>query len=122
MSARHTEFQSCVALMTWWSFYARLNKLYEGLLFHCPNASPGGIKYRVNNKRMGVRSGTPDYMLAVPRGVYHGAFIEMKSADGRLSPEQETTLEKLREQGYATSICYSTDEARTFIEAYLKQP
>lgn len=117
---RYTEFHSCVALATWWTFYARINKLYEGLLFHIPNQSPGGVKYRANNKRMGVRSGTPDYLLAVPRHGKHGLFIEMKAADGRLSPEQKVAQEKLANEGYMVITCYSTDSARSEIESYLK--
>lgn len=117
---RYNEFHSCVALATWWTFYARINKLYEGLLFHIPNQSPGGVKYRANNKRMGVRSGTPDYMLAVPRDGFHGLFIEMKAADGRLSDEQKKAQIALAEQNFLVKTCYSTDEARAAIEGYLK--
>lgn len=119
---RYTEFQSCCALMEWWAFYSRINKFYEGLLFHCPNQSVGGVKHGRNLQRMGVRKGQPDYMLAIPRGGFHGMFIEMKSADGRLSPEQKVALEKLAGQGYCVASFYSTDEARNGIEAYLKQP
>jgi|SRR6478736_9758803 len=121
MSSRYPEFQSCCALMVWWTFFSRVSKIPEQLLFHCPNQSPGGIKYRANNKRMGVRSGTPDYMLAVPRGKHHGLFVEMKSTDGVVSEEQAKTLALLKAQGYATEVCYSTDSARSTIESYLKQ-
>lgn len=117
---RYNEFHSCVALATWWTFYARINKLYEGLLFHIPNQSPGGVKYRANNKRMGVRSGTPDYLLAVPRAGFHGLFVEMKAEDGKLSPEQKIAQSELAKQGYAVTTCYSTDKAREAIESYLK--
>jgi hypothetical protein len=117
---RATEFHACCALVEWWTYACRAYKVPEQTLFHCPNASPGSIKYRVNNKRMGVRSGTPDYFLAVARGPYHGMFIEMKGPDGRPSPEQVETLRILGLQGYATVLCYSTDAARTAIENYLK--
>lgn len=117
---RYNEFHSCVALATWWAFYARINKLDERLLFHIPNQSATDVKYRANNKRMGVRAGTPDYMLAVPQGQYHGAFIEMKAPDGRVSDEQKAIGQALAAQGYKVTICYSTDEARQAIEAYLK--
>lgn len=70
---------------------------------------------------MGVRAGTPDYMLAVARGNSHGLFIEMKSEDGRASPEQKETMHNLATQGYTVILCHSTDSARTAIETYLKQ-
>ncbi len=120
MAKRYNEFHSCVALNTWWLFFARLNKLHEGLLFHIPNQSPGGIKYRANNKRMGVRAGTPDYFLSVPRKNFHGLYIEMKAADGKLSDSQKETQISLAQQGYLVTTCYSTDEARRIIEQYIK--
>jgi len=88
---------------------------------HIANQSAGGVKNGVNLKRMGVRSGTPDYFLAVPRGGKHGLWIEMKAQDGRIRPEQRVAIEELAKQFYQTEICYSTDEARGFIESYLKQ-
>lgn len=118
--ARHTEFQSCCALMQWWTFYARINKIPEFLLLHIANQSAGGVRNGVNLKRMGVRQGTPDYLLAVARKGKHGLWIEMKSADGRIRPEQTIALEELAKQGYETALCRSTDEARTVIELYLK--
>jgi hypothetical protein len=116
---RYNEFKSCTALMEWWAFYSRINKIPEHLLFHCPNATPGSIKYRANNKRMGVRAGTPDYVLAMARGKHHGLFIEMKSPEGRPSPAQTQFMQDLTAQGYCIGLCYGMDPARRLIESYL---
>ena len=116
---RYVEFQSCCALVKWWCFYSRINKIHEGLLFHCPNQSVGGARHGRNLKLMGVRSGTPDYVLAIARGGWHGMFMEMKSPDGRLRPEQKEMGEKLAEQGYKVVVCRSADEARREIEGYV---
>lgn len=118
--ARHNEFQSCCALVTWWAFYSRINKIPEFLLLHIANQSAGGVRNGMNLKRMGVRAGTPDYLLAVPRGGKAGLWLEMKSDIGRVRPEQEIALHKLREYGYDAVVCRSTDQARTLIEEYLK--
>ena len=70
---------------------------------------------------MGVRAGVPDVCLPVPRGKYHGLYIEMKRADGgRLRPDQEGWLEALREQGYRAEVCHGFDAARLVITEYLK--
>lgn len=117
---RFIEFKSCCALIKWWGFACRMYKVPEQLLFHVPNQAAGGPRRGANLKAMGVRAGTPDYMLAVPRKGVHGLFMEMKAPDGKVTEEQEIALHKLREQGYATEVCYSTDAARNAIELYLK--
>ena len=118
---RYTEFQSCIGMVKWWAFYSRINKLPEHLLFHCPNQSMGGPRHGHNLKLMGVRAGTPDYMLAVARGPYHGMFLEIKSLDGRVSPEQKETMLNLTNQGYLVVLCRGAEEARLQIEAYLSK-
>jgi hypothetical protein len=117
---RYTEFQNCCALAKWWAFACRMYKVPEASLMHVPSASATSIKYRVNNAKMGVRAGTPDYFLAVARGGKHGLWIEMKSADGRASPEQKAAQQMFQELGYDSCICHSTDAARSVIESYLK--
>ena len=118
---RYNEFKSCCALITWWSYYSRINKIPEILLLHIPNQAAGGPRRGANLKAMGVRKGCPDYLLAIPRGKHHGLFIEQKAPDGKPTPEQTVFLYQLQAHGYAAAICYSTDAARTAIESYLKQ-
>ena len=117
--ARHLEFKSCCAVILWWGFYSRINKIPENLLMHIPNGGNVGARNGKNLKAMGVRAGTPDYFLAHPNNGYHGLWIEMKTADGRVSPEQKTAIEVLGKQGYLAVVCRSTDEARLTIEQYL---
>ncbi len=117
---KYNEFKSCCALNTWWIFYSRVNKIPEHLFMHIANQSAGGARHGRNLKNMGVRSGIPDYLLAMPRGTYHGLWIEQKTEDGRVRPEQKIAMQDLQSQGYAVAVCRSTDEARTIIESYLK--
>lgn len=119
--ANYTEFKSCLALAKWWAFFSRCSKIPERLLFHIPNASATSVQHRANNVRMGVRAGVPDYFLAVPRGIKHGLFVEMKKAKGRIYPEQIAFHQDLQAQGYSVAVCYSTAEAMAAIEFYLKQ-
>jgi hypothetical protein len=63
----------------------------------------------------------PDIVLAVPRGKYHGLFIEMKKRiGGRVAPEQSAWLKRLMAQGYACRVSLGWGDARETIMAYLK--
>ena len=117
--AKYTEFKACCALLRWWDFYSRVSKIPTNLLFHCPNQSAGGRVNGANLKAMGVRSGQPDYMLAIARGLHHGLFIEMKSDVGVVSPDQKRVMQTLTIEGYMVTVCRSSDEARRTIESYL---
>lgn len=89
-------------------------------LFHIPN---GGQRHKVVAAKLvgqGVRPGVPDLCLPVPRGGWHGLWIEMKSATGRTSPEQREWLEFLALQGYATAVCRGWFAARDVLLAYLE--
>lgn len=62
-------------------------------------------------KAEGVRKGVPDIFCAMPHGPFHGLYIEMKSAEGRVSEEQSKWLDESRALGYAGAVCRSADEA-----------
>lgn len=120
MKPRQNEFRSCVALLKWWQYFCRTKKLPESLLYHIPNASVGGARRGAMLKAMGVRKGIPDYCLAIARGGFHGLYLEMKTVDGRISPEQKILGHQLREQGYDVRFSFSTSDAMRIIEDYLK--
>lgn len=120
MTAKAYEDTEQIALFDW-AMIQRCKYPEIGLMFHVPN---GGFRIPAEARRfqrMGVRAGVPDVFLPVPRGRYHGLFIEMKRADGgRLRPDQEGWLEALREQGYRAEVCHGFDAARLVIIEYLK--
>lgn len=78
-------------------------------------------------KAEGVKRGIADicipfpcgHSFRLPTGCCPGAYIEMKSTTGRVSPEQAEFLEFVKKNHYATKIAYSCDEALAFIEEYL---
>jgi hypothetical protein len=92
-------------------------------LVHIPN---GGARNAVTGARLkaeGTRPGFPDYALFVPRGEFHGLFVELKKRKGgRISPAQDQWLDALRSQGYATVIAYGWEHAASFISSYLLLP
>lgn len=81
---------------------------------------------RIGAMLMGQRSGVWDIWIPYrnqgaifghPQGRFCGLVIEMKSARGALSPEQEDWREFLREQGWACQVYKTwTQAARTLIQ------
>jgi hypothetical protein len=92
------------------------------MLYHIPN---GGARSKATAGRLkaeGVRAGVPDLCLPVPRGPYHGLYIELKRRHGgQVSPAQRDWLNRLRERGYAVSVCRGWEDAAQTIMAYLRQ-
>lgn len=109
-----------VALIKW----ARLQSKSMpelNLLFAIPNGGLRNIKVAQKLKAEGVRAGIPDLMLACPRGVHSGLFIEMKEPKkGKLSAIQKDMCEQLLTAGYRVVVCYGWDSARDTILEYLK--
>jgi hypothetical protein len=70
----------------------------------------------------GLTPGVPDICVPIPRGGYHGLWIEMKFGRNGLSDEQKKFQEFLLGQGYLVSVCYSTQEAIEVMELYLGVP
>ncbi len=114
------EHSEQVSLMQWWALQCRRFGIHEPLLFAIPN---GGQRNIITAKRMkdeGVRSGIPDLFLAVPRGNFHGLFIEMKKPRGGVvSDNQKVCMEMLSTNGYCVTVCHGFIEAKTAITAYL---
>ena len=104
--------------------WARLN---EGahpelkLMFHIPNGGKRGKAEAGRFKAQGVKAGVPDIFLAVPRGAYHGLFIEMKRQQGgKATPEQRQWLQELNGRGYRAVIAKGWEAAREEITQYLE--
>jgi hypothetical protein len=66
------------------------------MLFAIPN---GGARHKAIAGKLraeGVRAGVPDICLPVPRGEYHGLFIELKRPKGgHVSEEQEAWISEV---------------------------
>jgi len=126
-----TEHQEQVALFQW------LGEL-EGampelaMVFPIPNGAKLPFGRNKNGKRFsreamklkaeGLKNGVPDIFAAIPRGTFHGLFIEMKRAKkslSRVSPEQLDMKTALEGMGYRVEICYGWEAARDVILDYL---
>lgn len=90
------------------------------LLFHIPNE---GKRSYVTGNRMrseGLKKGVPDLFLPIPKGRFHGLFIEMKRIKGgKISSEQKAWIRSLNAVGYKAVVAFGWEEASKDIEEYL---
>jgi hypothetical protein len=86
------------------------------------HSSLNGLKRTKNAqgkaKAQGMLSGVPDLFMPVAIGNSKGLYIEMKSAKGRISPEQSKFLKAASDFGYSCFICYSAVDAIDKIKGY----
>lgn len=88
-------------------------------LFSVPNGGSRNVVEAVNLKRQGVRKGISDMMLPLPKGKYHGLFIELKVGKNKPSAEQKEFILYANAVGYCSALCYGHEEAISLIESYL---
>lgn len=89
------------------------------LLFHIKNETTEGAQQVAVDRASGVKKGVPDLCLPVPRGDYHGLYIEMKTQRGKTSDAQGWWGDKLTEQGYFWEVCHGWESAIRVLEWYL---
>lgn len=73
-------------------------------------------------KAAGMKKGFPDISLPVPRGPWHGMYIELKrvgAPPSAVSTDQKKWLADLTEQGYRAIVARGWVEAVEQIETYL---
>ena len=91
------------------------------LLFHIPN---GGSRRKAEAGRFkaeGVKAGVPDICLPVPRGGFHGLYVELKRRQrSKTSETQKDWITRLSEQGYFAVVCRGWNEAAEAITLYLR--
>lgn len=90
------------------------------LMYHIPNEGKRSKTTGAALKRQGLKSGVPDICLPVPRGKYHGLYIEMKYGNNKPTENQRKWLERLSGQGYKVAVCYDWISAAKVIFNYLE--
>ena len=116
---RDLEHPEQVALFNWAALRASARPELR-LLHAIPNFARLRTKREAARRNAeGLKAGVPDLCLPVPRGAFHGLYIEMKSATGKPTPKQRWWLDQLQEQGYRAEVCHGFEEARRVIERYL---
>lgn len=118
MSASEARHQQAVIK---WSQQPTIRERWPelALLHHIKNETAEGAARVASDKAMGVKRGVPDLCLPVPRGGFHGLYIEMKNENGRTSAAQEWWGKQLSAQGYFWGVCRGWKNAVTVLEWYL---
>lgn len=116
-----TEEDEQTALFQWAEWESGVHPELR-LMFHVPNEGKRSMVQAAIMRRMGLKAGVPDICLPVPRGHYHGMFIEMKrQKGGNLGDNQKAWLDALTGQGYYCVICKGWEIAVKEIKAYLSE-
>lgn len=109
------ETAEVVAFFDW----IRLRPKIAPFVFHVANERKCSIQYGRLLKRMGVKAGVSDVIIAIPSNEFHGLFIEMKHGKNKATSAQLEFLANMKEKGYATAICYGATKAIKTLEDYL---
>lgn len=121
--SRHAEStlqQHCVAWFRW-----QYRKKYR-LLFAIPNGAflQGDARQRAMRwamlEREGANKGTADLLLSIPRGRYHGLYIEMKTPNGRQTPDQKEFEQAVLDEGYGYVMPRTLEEFQRVVKSYLE--
>lgn len=87
---------------------------------HVPNEGKRTKSYGAAMKRAGMRKGFPDLFIPLPRGEYHGLFIEMKHGKNNATDEQIYWLRLLSYNGYKVAIAREFEGAKAVLNDYLR--
>jgi hypothetical protein len=109
------EAQEQEAFFNWAAYYPQLDYMYA-----VPNGGSRNKLEAVNLKRQGVKSGVPDICLPLPKGKWHGLYIEMKYGKNTASENQKKYIDYLNSVGYKAVVCYGYEAAKRVVTAYLK--
>lgn len=91
----------------------------EDDLHHFANERRCSVQTGRTLKRMGVKKGVADFFLAIPLGGYAGFWLELKVGKNKVTPEQQTFLDRKTKRGYLCAACWGFESAKELILNYL---
>jgi len=124
-SMEPSEYAIQKAVVAWWNLQCKAYGLPRLALFSVPNGSflaGDAVQASIRSQRLqatGMRKGTPDLLLMVAKQGYHALAIELKNANGRISPDQHEFHHYLRNAGYWVEVPRSAEMAIQCIKTYL---
>lgn len=86
---------------------------------HFPSGEARSAITGARLKRMGTAKGWPDFILNLPGG--RVAYIELKTASGRLQPEQVEFRDKVLANGSRWALCRSLSDVQTNLTLWLAE-
>lgn len=107
------------------NFFQHAQHIYKfgPLFFHIASEGVASLHRRSLLKQAGLQPGIADYILAMPKGKYHGMFLELKrvkKSSSSISKEQSDFLLAVEKQGYFACVCYGWKAAIEAIDEYMK--
>ena len=87
---------------------------------HPPNGGKRNVIEAAKFKKMGVRAGLPDILIFERIDDCAGLFLELKAGKNKETELQIFAMNELRRNGWIGWIVYNFDDAKVFIDAYLK--
>ncbi len=117
-----SEWSEQASLFRWAAFVAASRWPELHLMYAIPNGAylVDGPRQGQQLKETGLKPGVLDICLPVPRGGYHGLYVEMKRRHGgRVSEDQTWWIEALQAMDYRTEAPAGWDAARLLIEQYM---
>lgn len=114
-SGNLSEADEQTMIFRWAAYFPELRWMYA-----VPNGGHRNKIEAVNLKRQGTKAGVSDIALPLPKGKYHGLYLELKVGKNKPSELQKEFLKYAKEKGYATFVCYGHEEAISVITEYLK--
>lgn len=113
-SGIRSEAEEQTALFEWAQYVPELR-----YMFAVPNGGKRNPREAKNLKLQGVKAGVPDICLPLPKGGYHGLYIEMKVGNNKPSEKQREYINYLASVGYAVDVCWDFEDAKACIEHYI---
>lgn len=97
---------------------------YEGIplteiIRHIPNGGYRTDSEAAKLKAMGVVPGTPDLHIPIAKHGFASLYIELKTLDGDLRPDQRKQIPILRKLGNKVVLLRTFDDALHEIKSYL---
>lgn len=114
-----SEHEEQAAFFEWWAQYAPTVGINERLFFAIPNGGQRHPAVAAKMKAEGVKKGVCDAFLSVPRGPFHGLYLEFKVGKNTPSEEQHEFLYEVRVHGYMALVVYSAAEAIEIVKRYV---
>lgn len=105
-----------INIINWFNFEF---PLYEEDFHHFANERKCTVMQGRTLKRMGVKKGVLDFFLAIPLGLQHGLWIELKVGKNQPTKEQLEFAERKIMRGYDVVFCWGFKEAKEYISAYM---
>lgn len=117
-----TEHEEQVQLFAWAKLHELRHEPLQWMFAVRNEARTANVGVKSRFVLEGVKKGVPDIFLPVPRGKFHGFFIEMKrqgAPKSTIKPEQHAWAVYLRGQGYAHGFARGWRVAAMAIADYL---